>query len=390
MAQRVNNTNVNDLIELICEQGFEGMTEAAVTLMNEAMRLERDRHLRAQPYERTEERQGYANGYKSKQLKSQIGQLNLSVPQVRDSHKNFYPSFLEQGIRSERALKSALSEMYVQGVSTRRVKAITEQLCGFEISSTEISRINQSLDEVFEKWRHRSLGEMIYLILDARYEKVRKDGCVIDNAVLIAYGIDTKGRRHILGLSVSLSEHESHWRSFLQSLVERGLHGIQLIVSDAHSGLKAAKQTVFPSVPWQRCQFHLQQNAQSYVPRKNMKKEVAATIRAIFNAPNLEEAQRLLAIAIKKYADTASDLVKWMEEAIPEGLTVFAFPQSHQKRLRTSNLAERTNKEVKRRTRIVGIFPNVAACERLISALLIEMDEEWQQEKNCYLAMDDI
>lgn len=389
MAQRVHNNNINELIELISQQGFEGMAEAAVTLMNEAMRLERGRHLQAQPYERTEERQGYANGYKPKSLKTQLGLLNLSVPQVRGSEEGFYPSFLEQGIRSERALKSALSEMYIQGVSTRRVKEITEKLCGFEISSTEVSRVNKSLDEVFEKWRNRPLGEMVYLILDARYEKVRKDGCVIDNAVLIAHGIDKQGKRHILGVSVSLSEQESHWRAFLQSLVERGLHGILLITSDAHMGLKAAKQAVFPSVPWQRCQFHLQQNAQSYVPKKSMKKEVASSLRAIFNAPNRTEADRLLVMAIKKYQEKAPDLAHWIEEAIPEGLTVFAFPENHRSKLRTSNLAERVNKEIKRRTRIVGIFPNVKSCERLVSALIIEIDEEWQQEKNVYLTMEE-
>lgn len=386
MACRVNNNNINDLIELISEQGFEGMTEAAVTLMNEAMRLERSRHLNAGPYERSDERQGYANGFKPKTLKTSLGKLDLSIPQVRDSE--FYPGSLERGTRSDQALASSLAQMYIQGVSTRNVKAITETLCGFEVSSSEVSRANKKLDEMFAQWRSRPLGEMVYLILDARYEKVRVNGCVVDNAVLIAYGIDPQGKRHILGVSVSLSEQEVHWRTFLQNLVERGLHGVQLITSDAHAGLKAAKQTVFPSVPWQRCQFHLQQNAQGYIPKKEMKKEVASTIRSIFNAPNREEAERLLLMAVKKYNGTATTLAAWMETALREGFTVFSFPESHRKRLRTSNLAERVNKEVKRRTKTVGIFPNVASCERLVTALLIEIDEEWMQA-NAYLSDDE-
>ena len=388
MTKQVNDNGVYDLIELISEQGFGGMPEAAVMLMNEAMRLERNRHLQAEPYERSSERQGYANGYKPKTLKTQIGKLDLSVPQVRGSETDFYPSFLERGMRSERALKLALAEMYVQGVATRRVKKITEELCGFEISSSEVSRATKELDGAFERWRTRSLGKFIYLILDARYEKVRVNGCVVDNAVLVAHGVDEQGRKHVLGVSVSLSEHETHWRTFLESLVARGLHGMELITSDAHTGLKAAKQAVFPTVPWQRCQFHLQQNAQSYAPKKSMKKEVAETIRVIFNAPNREEAERLLSMSITKYQDSASDLASWMETAIPEGLTVFIVPAAYQKKLRTSNLAERVNKEIKRRTRVVGVFPNVKSCERLVSALLIEIDEEWQQGRT-YLPLDE-
>jgi len=388
MAQRVKDNKVQDLIELISEEGFGGMSEAAVILMNEAMRLERTRCLQAEPYERSRDRQGYANGYKPKTLKTQLGKLELSVPQVRGSEAGFYPSFLERGMRSERALKLALAEMYVQGVATRRVKKITELLCGLEISSTEVSRVTKELDEGFEKWRNRPLGKMRYLILDARYEKVRVQGCVVDNAVLIAHGIDEQGRRHVLGVSVSLSEQETHWRTFLESLVTRGLHGVELITSDAHSGLKAAKQAIFPTVPWQRCQFHLQQNAQSYVPKKSMKKEVGDTLRAIFHAPNRAEAERLLSMGTTKYQESAPDLATWMETAVPEGFTVFIVPVAYQKKLRTSNLAERINKEIKRRTKIVGIFPNVKSCERLVSALLIEIDEEWQQG-NAYLPMEE-
>jgi len=294
---------------------------------------------------------------------------------VRDG--GFYPGALEKGLRSERALTMALAEMYVQGVSTRKVKAITEQLCGIEISSSQVSRAAAQLDEVLEAWRNRPLGEYIYLYLDARYEKVRQDGQVRDIAVLTAAGVNPAGYRDILGVSVAMGEQEVHWRTFLQSLVQRGLQGVRLIISDAHTGLRAARLAVFGGIPWQRCQFHLQQNAQAYVPRKSMLSEVADDIRTIFNAPDRTTAEAWLARTVKKYETSASRLADWMEANIPEGLTVFNFPRSHQRRIRTANLLERLSREIKRRTRVVGIFPSEAACIRLISAFLMEKSEAW-------------
>jgi transposase-like protein len=363
------------------------MSEAVIVLLNEAMKLDRERHLKATPYERNSARQGYANGFKPKTLQTRLGSLPLAIPQVRQSDSAFYPACLEKGQRSERALKTALAEMYIQGVSTRKVKAVTEKLCGYEVTSTQVSRITQELDGPMQKWRDRPLGQFLYLIVDARYEKVRHVGQVIDNAVLIAFGIDASGKRHVLGVSVSLSEAEVHWRAFLESLIKRGLHGVEMIISDAHSGLKAARQAVFPSVPWQRCQFHLQQNASSYVPKQSLKKGVAKDIRDIFNAPNEVEAQRLLKMSVEKYAQHAPKLADWMESNIAEGFAVFSCPEAYWKKLRTSNLAERINKEIKRRTRVVSIFPNEEACLRLVSALLIEQDEEWTHAK-AYLPIE--
>lgn len=388
MACDVNGSRVSEVIEQLCEEGFDGLTGAVITLLNEAMKLDRTRHLQAKPYERSDERRGYSNGYKPKTVNSRLGRLTLAVPQVRDSDEEFYPNCLEKGLRSERALKTALAEMYVQGVSTRKVKEITEALCGYDVTSSQVSRITKELDEQFEQWRNRPLGKIRYLLVDARYEKVRHGGHVIDNAVLIAYGIDYDGRKRVLGVSVSLSESEVHWRNFFESLVKRGLHGLELIISDAHSGLKSARRAVFPSVPWQRCHFHLQQNAQSYVPKQSMKKEVANDIKSILTAPNLNEAKRLLLLNIDKYKIKAPRLSEWMELNIAEGFTIFDFPQEHWKKLRTSNLAERVNKEIKRRTKIVGIFPNCNSCLRLITALLVEIDEDWEQGRN-YLTMGD-
>ena len=379
MTCETESSKYKSLLEDVISNGFDNMTGAVISLLNEAMKLDRSRHLQATSYERTEDRNGYANGFKPKTVNTRLGKLELDVPQVRDSDSSFYPNSLEKGIRSEQALKSAIAEMYIQGVSTRRVKKITQELCGFNVSSTEVSRVTKSLDDQLMIWRERPLGRYCYLMLDARYEKVRHGGHVIDNAVLIAHGIDYDGNKRILGVSVSLSESEVHWRSFLESLVKRGFHGLTLIISDAHSGLKAGKRAVFPSVSWQRCQFHLQQNAQSYVPKLSLKKVVAKDIRDIFNAPSYVEAERLLGLAVEKYNKSASKLSEWMEENIKEGLTIFEFPEEHWKKLRTSNLAERVNKEIKRRTKVVGIFPNEASCLRLVSALLIEMDEEWMQ-----------
>jgi len=296
---------------------------------------------------------------------------------------------LEKGTRSERALKLALAEMYIQGVSTRKVKEITEQLCGFEVSSTQASRATAELDSQLKAWRERPLGRYPYVFFDARYEKVRQDGRVQDAAVLLAVGVNHEGKREALGVSVALSEQEIHWRAFYESLVQRGLHGVELIISDAHSGLGNARKALFGGIPWQRCQFHLQQNAQAYVPRHDMKREVAADIRAIFNSINRYEAEALLKKLVLKYEKSASRLADWMENALPEGLTVFDFPANHQKRLRTTNGLERLNREIRRRTRIANIFPNEASCLRLVTALVMETSEDWVTGRT-YLKLDPV
>jgi putative transposase len=364
------------MIEEITRDGFQAFPEMMRVLINSVMQAERARYLQAGEYERTEERQGYANGYKPKTVRTRLGEITFAVPQVRQG--GFYPSALEKGLRSERALVSTLAEMYVQGVSTRKVKAITEELCGIEISATQVSRATAQLDATLQEWRERALGEISYLYLDARYEKVREAGQIRDAAVLVATGITPAGERQVLGVSVSLSEHESHWKAFLQGLKQCGLHGIKLVTSDDHTGLGAARRAVFGSIPWQRCQFHLQQNAGAYLPKQAMRLEVAADIRAMFNASDRKNAEDLLQAAVQKYATSAPRLSAWMEENLAEGFTVFDFPLEHRRAIRTTNSLERINKEIRRRTRVVGVFPNEAACLRLVSALLMETSEEWQ------------
>ncbi len=376
MTYKTDSTLPTELLEQISEQGFDYLPELIRILVNTAMQAERQKHLDARLYERTPDRRGYANGYKPKTVKTRVGEITFDVPQVRDG--DFYPEALEKGLRSERALTMTLAEMYVQGVSTRKVAAITEQLCGTAVTSSAVSRATAQLDEVLSGWRERTLGVFPYLVLDARYEKVRVAGQIVDAAVLIASGINPDGYRQLLGVSVALSEAEAHWRSFLQSLVARGLSGVQLITSDDHAGLKAARKAVFGGIPWQRCEFHLQQNAQVYVPRRSMLKEVAQDLRTVFNAPDRASAEAILKTLVIKYETSAPKLAAWMEVNIPEGFSVFAFPVEHQRRIRTTNMLERVNQEVRRRTRVVNIFPNEAACLRLVSAILMEIDEDWQ------------
>ena len=371
---------IERVLQLLTTESGSVLSELLRQLLNGCLLLERQQHLQADPYERTPERAGHANGFKEKTATTRLGEITFSVPQVREG--GFHPKSLEVGLRSERALKVALAEMYVQGVSTRKVAAITEQLCGFEVSSAQVSRAAQELDETLSSWRERPLDLFPYLFLDARYEKVRVEGQVRDAAVLIAVGVGTDGKRQVLGVSVSLSEAEVHWRSFLKRLVERGLGGVKLITSDDHGGLKAARLSVFGGVPWQRCQYHLQQNAQAYVPKQEMKKEAARDIRAIFNAADLTEAQEMLRRIVQKYEKTASKLSQWMETNLPEGLRVFAFPESHRRLLRTNNGVERAiNQEIRRRTRVARLFPNEASCLRLVTALVMEISEEWQTGK---------
>lgn len=386
MIHEKYNTIIEELFEELLTDGTDSLSKVVSLVMNLAMRLERDKAIKAQPYERNDNRAGQRNGFKDRTFKTRVGEVPLKIPQVRGDLE-FYPNAIEKGCRSERALKLAMAQMYIQGVSTRRVTKIVEQLCGFSVTAAQVSDAAKLLDDEIQIWRNQSLGSYRYLIVDATYEKVRMEQSVVSGAVLIAYGIDSKdGKRRVLGISTEISEAEVHWRKFLSSLVERGLHGIEMVTSDAHEGLKAARKAVFPTVKWQRCQFHLQQNAGHHVKNKEKRKEVAEDIRTIFNSPNRAEADRFLKLAIKKYDPKYPHLSEWMEENIPESLTVFDLPKKHQKKLRTSNMAERQMKEIKRRTRVAMIFPNRKSLNRIVSAILMEIDENWSTGRT-YLDM---
>jgi transposase-like protein len=388
MTRQSNPELLNDILQLLTEQGTAGFAEGIRLLVDEAMRVERSHALQAQPYERTDTRQGHANGFKPKTVVTRIGPISLRVPQVRGG-LDFYPNALAKGVRSEQALKLALAEMYVQGVSTRKVSAIVEQLCGASVSSTQVSQCAAALDTELQAWRNRPLGAFPYLVLDARYEKVRQGGHLLDCAILIALGVGVDGKRSILGVSAALSEAEVHWREFLQSLQQRGLQGVQFIVSDDHAGLRAARAAVFHAVPWQRCQFHLQQNAQAYVPSLDQRAVVAEAIRSVFLSATRPAAEQRLKQVVASYARTAPKLAAWMEENLPEGLAIFALPAAHQRRMRTSNALERVNQELRRRTRVASLFPNEASLLRLVTALLEETSQEWETGK-IYLNMNNL
>ena len=384
-----NHTLLNQIVNHISQDGSEGLATAVRLLLNHAMEVERSHALAARPYERTSARQGYANGFKPKTLQTRLGAMTVAIPQVRGD-VDFYPSALERGRRSERALTLAIAQMYVQGVSTRKVNTILQQLAGtLDISSTQVSRASAQLDAQLETWRKRRLDALAYpyLILDARYEKVRRDGVVLDAAVLVATGIDSQGQRAILGVSIALSEAEVHWRDFLASLQDRGLHGTTFIVSDDHQGLRAALRARFAGVPWQRCQFHLQQNAMAYVPKLAMRSAVAAELRQILHAPTRAQADAMLKTMAERHRKAAPELADWLEANVPESLTVLALPPEHRARMRTSNAAERLNQEIKRRTRVARIFPNTESLLRLVSAVLSEIDDDWKSSKT-YLNMN--
>ncbi len=376
---------INALIEELGHQGLNGLSELLSRLFNELMKAERENVLEAGPYERSDARKGYANGFKDKTLQSRIGKLELRVPQARGIA--FYPQCLEKGVRSERALKVAIAEMYVKGVSTRRVEAITQELCGMELSSTQVSRVAATLDEELEKFRNRPLGTIYYVFLDAHYEKVRHDGQVRDLAVLKAIGINENGHREILAISTSLSEAEVHWRALLEGLLKRGMKGIKIVISDDHSGLRAALRAVLPSVPWQRCLFHLAQNAQSYAPSVAMRMEIAQAVRDIYQASDRVDAERRLKQTAEKYEERAPKFSEWLEENAGEAMTFYSFPRGHWRHLRTVNIVERLNQEIRRRTRVARLFPNEASCCRLVTAVCCEIHDEWISGKK-YLTFD--
>ena len=385
----ISNQNYSPLIEEalgeLVEQGLESLGPAMERIFNELMLIERETVLQASPYERTEERKGYANGFKNKMLHTRFGKLQLLVPQTRNIA--FYPQSLEKGERSERALKLAIAEMYVQGVSTRRVKPIVQELCGLEVSSTQVSRVAAILDEELEKFRQRELGHIVYLYLDADYQKVRHNGQVRDMAVLKAVGVNREGYREVLGISCSLSEAEVHWREFLENLIRRGLKGVELVTSDDHPGLRAALKATLPTTPWQRCLFHLAQNAQSYAPSKSLRREIAQSVRDVFAALEHSEADKRVKETIEKYAEKAPKFCDWLEDNAIEAMTYYSYPRSHWKKIRTVNVVERLNEEVKRRTRVARLFPNEASCKRLVTAVVAEIHDEWVSGKK-YMTME--
>ena len=381
-----NDTEFSEMMQTLMNEGLQGFPAVMARMYNLAMQFERELHLGAGKYERTQDRRGYANGYKPKTLNTHAGKLALRVPQVRDSETPFYPRSLERGTRCERALKMAVAEMYVKGVSTRKVQAVFDRLCDVNITADQVSRAMREMDDELDAWRNRPIGAVRALFLDATYHKARVNGVVVSVATFVVVGILADGHRAILAVDSDLSENEVHWRRVLSRLAERGMHGVKLIVSDSHEGLRAAREAALPGIPWQRCQMHLQQNAQAFVTKSGLKAEVAADIRSIFQAGSLEEARRLLASMVEKYSKCQSKLAAWMEDNIPEGLTVFSFPAAVRQFLRTNNMEENLNRQIKSRTRLIPSFPNVESLMRLVSAICIEISDDWESGSYKYMS----
>ena len=381
-----NDTEIIGMMQMLMEEGTNAIPAVVARMYNLAMQFEREMHLNASKYERTEGRTGYANGYKPKTITTGSGKIQLQIPQVRGSDRPFYPKSLERGSRSDRALRMAVAEMYVKGVSTRKVQSIFSELCDVNITADQVSRATQELDAELSNWRNRPIGEVKVLFLDATYHKVRMDGIVVPMATFIVTGVLADGHRSVLAVDSEQSESEVHWRKVLAGLKERGMHGVQLIISDNHDGLKAARQATLPGIPWQRCQMHLQQNAQAYVTKASLKGEVASDIRSVFNARSLEDARRLLAEIVEKYSKMQSKLSAWMEDNIPEGLTVFSFPEQVRQFLRTNNSAENLNRQIKQRTQLIPAFPNVDSLLRLVSAICVEISDDWETSSYRYMS----
>lgn len=352
--------------------------------LQEVLEAEMTEQLGAASSERSDSRNGYRAGYYSRGLITRIGKLELRVP--RDRNGQFSTALFERYARSEKALVAALAEMYVQGVSTRKVKAITEELCGHSFSASAISSINQSLDEALAKFSGRELEEAYpYLIVDARYEKVRESGVIRSMAVLVAIGINWDGQRQVLAVDVANRETQSSWKDFLLRLKNRGLTGVEFVVSDDHAGLKKAISEVLPEAGWQRCYVHFLRNALDYLPRK-ADDDCLQELRWIYDRRDIQEARRDLAAWIAKWQAKYPKLVDWAETNIEETLTFYRLPRAHHKHLKSTNMLERLNEEIKRRTRVVRIFPNDASCLRLIRALCVETHEGWLEDSR-YLNM---
>jgi transposase-like protein len=344
-------------------------------VVQQVLEAEMEEAIGAEKSERTPNRIGYRSGYYGRTLITRVGKLELRVPQDRQGR--FRTEVFERYQRSEKALVAALSEMYVQGVSTRKVKAITEELCGHEFSASTISRVNQQLDAELQKFAQRRLEEPYpYVILDARYEKVREDGVIRSQAVLVAIGIDWEGRRCVLAVDLANRESTTSWKDFLIALKARGLKGVEFVVSDDHPGLRTAVAEVLTEAAWQRCYVHFLRNALDHLPRK-ADNECMTELRWIYDRRTIEEAKQDLAAWLKKWGKRYPKLCDWVEENIEETLTFYRLPREHHKNLKSTNMLERLNEEIKRRTLVVRIFPNTASCLRLVRALAVEMHENW-------------
>jgi len=369
-------TDDPEFVRLIVERAVQAVLETEMTA-----------HLHAEPYERSAERRGYRNGYKPRQLNTRVGTLTLQVPQDRDG--TFSTQLFARYQRNEKALVLALMEMYVEGVSTRKVREITEVLCGTSFSKSLVSELAGQLDTELDAWRNRPLTETTYpyLSVDARYEHLRQDGRIVSQGVIIVAGVRADGHREILAVAVADTESEATYHQLFRDLNARGLSGVRLVTSDAHKGLKAAIDRHFQGASWQRCQVHFARDLVKLVAA-GRRGELAADLREIFAATTREQAMTLAEAVATRWEASHPAVARLIEEEVEDCLACLAFPVAHRARIRTTNGMERLNEEIKRRTRVVRIFPNSEACLRLVTALCVEQSEEWISGRR-YLDMNE-
>ena len=375
MADYDIRLNTNQLVDVLSKNdAIRGLLES---VLNQVLETQMTEHLGAKPHEQTDERTGYRNGTRVRELYTRVGPLNLQVPQTRDG--SFKTEIFKRYQRSEQAFVLGIMEMYLEGVSCRKVTKITEQLCGCSFSKSTVSQLCVELDARLDAWRNRPLHEKKYpfLIVDALVVKVRRDEAIRPTGVLVIYGINEEGIREPLDLLVANSESEASWSEIFKRLKQRGLNGLEFLVSDDHAGLVKAVNQEFQGVIWQRCQTHFMRNILGHSPR-HLKRDIANDVKLIFTAENKAVAMLLARDTIARYQEKASKAMDCLENGLEDGIAVLLLPQRYRQRLRTSNLAERMNEEIRRRERVIRIFPNDDAAMRLIGALLAEKYEEWQ------------
>jgi len=377
---------IGDLLQKVFADS-EGLRRVLETVVNLGMREEAAAHIGAGEYERSKSRRGHRNGNEPRKLKTRVGELDLLVPQVRNCEP-YHPSMFARFQRSERALLVACSEMYFQGVSTRNVQKVLEEMCGLEISSMTVSRVAAELDEKLSAFRDRGLGLVAweYLMLDARYEKIRVEGKVISQAVLVTVGFTVEGRREVLDWRVGDSESEENWGDVFRSLKDRGMGLVKLVVSDAHSGIRAAIRRHLQGAAWQRCRVHYKREMGKKVSHKKLK-ELMRDLATVFTPEEKQECLRRAEEMAVRWEKTSPAVAAMLQESMEDCLTVLAFPSHHRRRLNSTNLLENMMKQLKKRTKVVGVFPNRAACHRLIGSQLLELHEQWQTERNPYFNM---
>jgi transposase-like protein len=384
---KTNSKGKKQLVQEVLTDDPNYLRQILEEHLQDILEMEMASHIGAAPYERSSNRKGRRNGYKPRMLRTRVGTLNLLVPQDREG--NFSSSLFARYQRSEKALLLSLMEMYLKGVSTRKVTKITETLCGTSFSKSQVSALTSRLEDELAAWRNRPLTHKYpYIIVDARYENVRVNGSITSQGVLIVKGVRDDGKREILAVAVADTESEATWREVFASLKARGLTGVRLVTSDHHAGIIKAVKKQFQGATWQRCQVHFSKNACGLVPRA-ARKELAADLREVFAAPDRESAMRIAGQVSERWWPKYPKVARLIDDHIEQCLAILAFPASHRQRLRTTNGLERLNEEIKRRTRVIRIFPNRESCLRLVTALTAEQSDEWVTGK-CYLNMEEL